>query len=1055
MRGILTCFLVMTTFSFQLIAQCVSLKEATLVVSDRYTSVTEFNGYLVLANEFGLVYRDLTNPSAPPLAQEAVPGEITEIIEHQGSLYLIAKNEGVYIYALGEGTEAAFPQKRAFFPLPGIQTGLVNGDRLVAVLEDRVALFRLLGKNQTVLLDEFPGKQSKVISSGNLLLLHLDNGPVTILPYSADGFGETSQKLTIDGADIFYGLEQLGDLVLVDAPTGVQWLAFDGAGQVSQKGFYYANANSDVVQGISADHDMLAMRFSDRIDLFKRNPDNRLIPAGSIALTFTQLAFTKQVPVGEKIYLLNTNPRSRDWSMRSYQVESETTLAGEVPAQFGDMVGAASLGGKVFFGTEDRIYLAPENNAQDEKPQLTFDLGEPLISFTNMSNFIVATTIAASSSSTRVTWLDQDESGALQVAYEELFTGAVEQLSPLGEQVAILQHQRKTDGEHYTIHVLTHSNGTWSKQDVEEVFPFQTQEPIRDLQLSSLGVTHHNGSIITVHGNLNNLNQRSTYQPQLNVPILQLASQSDHFWIESREGLQILEPRNQELLLKSKYDHWYNLVNRNNVLLARSSKDRLPSRFHLLELEASGLVQSQVAFSLSGDPLLINQSQNSIITVEKNAFSSFDINCPSQNFNYLIPFASGLEMELNTLGDGGDVITLSIFKEDGQIIGVQSLTPELIDQFNGQQLMEWLFDFNRDEAPFSFVLSASRPITPVISGYATNANSSRFAYTVPPWGNSELLVPHIPQNPAVWSTELFIRNFNESDDTSIILTTPNGERVASTVDSGATQIINVSQDNLVNSSPWARIFSENLDTRLSGFSLYQDLFDQQAAAVPMTSSGSDFLILPSLIGETRDGWWTGLVLANTNGQQVFIRALGYDDEGQILLDRIVEIEENKSLVVIGESWLDGLRKREEVKWLAISAEQPIVGMALFGDSNSNRLAGVPLKSEVGRELQFSGIRSSNAWETSIQVINTGNDRGLLGFMAFDGEGEEVALETREIPPKGLHDESIASLFPSLSATQRASIQAVRVTCTTFISGFMFREQTGANSLEAISPYIPQ
>lgn len=1053
MRGFFLFFLASISLMPSLLGQCISLKSASFLVSDRYTSVTEYNNYLVLVNEFGLIYRDLANPGAAPIYQESVPGEITHVFTKDDLLYLIARNEGLYVYDLPESS--AFPQKRAFYSVPGLQTAYVEGNRLFAALTDKVALFRLEGKDDTVLLDTWEGTQNRILASGNLLILHQENGPVTLLPFTSSDFGSSAKRLSLDGVDIFYGIYQQDDMLLVDSPSGIQWVRFNNDASVASNGYIYNNANSDIVQGLASNENMLTLRFSDRIDVRKRDLTGQWVSAGSIPLSFTQLGFSKLFLVANRIHLLNTNPRNRNWSLRSYTVDASTSQYGEVAANFGDIIGAATLGQRLFVATEGRVFEVTQTGQDAGSLRLVFELGEPLVNFSGTESHLVATTIADDTTSSRITWLEPFGTDQLQAIHEEQFTGAVETISSYGNQVAVLQHFRKTDGEHYLIHVVTpSSNGFWQNRQVEEIFPFQTPNPFRDLQLSDLGISHHDGNTITVRANIDQLRITQTYQPEIESPILKLASKSSHFWIETAQGLQVVMPGNGTLDLKSKYDHWFNLLNRNNFLLAQSSKDRLPSRFHLLQLEDSGIVQSQVAFSLSGDPLLVDPNQTSIVTIEKNAFNQFEMNCPPQNFNYLIPFAAGLEMEINTLGNEGDLITLSIFKEDGDIIGVQSLTPELLRQFNGSLLMEWLFDFNRDEAPFSFVLSSSRPLNPIISGFATAALSSRFAYTVPPWGTSELLVPHIPQNQAVWNTELFIRNFNESDDTSIVLSSPNGNSGLRPINNGGTQIINVSEDAITSAAPWAKIQSLNLDTRLSGFSLYQDAFHQQAASVPMSSTGSDFLILPNLIGTTRQGWWTGLVLANTNPQNIFIRALGYDQEGQILLDRIVEIESEKSLVVIAESWLEGLRKRDDIKWLAISAELPIVGMVLFGDGATHRLAGLQLSSDVSLELQFSGVRSSEEWESILQVTNIGNERGLLIFEAFDGEGEFVALETREIAPKGLHDESVLSLFPSLSVPQRADIQTVRVRCNTSIAGFMFRELFSANALEAVSPYAP-
>ena len=1053
MRGLCTSLIAAVLIFPQGMAQCVSLKEATFLVSDRYTATTEYRDYLVLANEFGLIYRSIEQPSLPPVHQEAVPGEITEILNNNDRLFLVARNEGVYIYATPENSQDAFPQKVAFFDIPEIQSAHVKGNNLFAVLADKVVYYRILDDSELVVVDEHQGEQNTALANTGLLFLHRNNGAVTVVPYTDQGFGQAAQTLQIDGETNFYGIYRQGELLILDTTAGVKWVAFNAAGQPLNQGFLYANADRDIVQGIATSDTMIALRFSDRIEIQLKEDNGQLVAKGTIPLSFTQLGFTKIFPVNNHIHLLNTDSRNRDWSLRSYTVDSGVRLVGEVAAQFGDIIGSAALQNYLYVGTEGRLYEAGKLGQPVTSLQEVYDLGQPLVDLIGTDSYIVAVTTPVNAPTTVLTWLSVDQNRTIRAVHQEQFTGSIEALTRMGDQVALLQHQRKTDGEHYAIQVISISgNGIWTQRKYEEIHPFQTPLPFRDLQLSPAGVTHHDGTSIVVHPDLNNLNFKETYQ--FSSDIRRLVAFQDQFWVETNAGLVLANPQNGTLSIEGNYDHWYDLIYLpDNLLLARSNKDRLPSRFHLLSLEDSGFVQSQVAFSMSGNPLLVNQSQTSIVAVEKNALNQFEMNCPPTNFNYLIPFASGLEMEINSLGQESDLITLTIFREDGQVIGVQSLSPEIISQLNGSELVQWLFDFNRDEDPFSFVLSASRPLTPVISGQANGSPDSRFAYTVPPWGTSELLVSHIPQNLAAWDTELFIRNFNEANDTSILLVPPKGNGTLLPSNAGGTQIVNVAEDSFSSFAPWARIISDNLETRLSGFSLYQDTFDRQAAAIPMVSAGSEFLILPNLIGETRQGWWTGLVLANTNGLPIFVRALGYGASGQILLDRIVQIGANATMVVLAESWLVDIRKREEVQWLAISAELPIVGMVLYGDSNTNRLSGLSLTSDFGPELQFSGIRSNDIWETDLQITNIGNDRGLLVFEAYDGEGIYMGLETREIPVKGIHGETVQSLFSSMPPRTRAKIQTVRVRCNTDIAGFMFRMDQESNSLEAASPWV--
>lgn len=1038
--------------------QCVSLKLDTPLISDRYVDVAQFGDQLILANSHGLVFKDLNALAEPSLAVEPIPGEVVQITENKGLLLVTARDTGVYIYVY-LGIEA-LPTRFAFYAIPNIQSAVLIGDHLFANVGDGVLFLRIDSRPKPQLIQKYDAPTRKIAADPSLLYIYREDGGVDILPYGTNGSFGPPKRLTLDGESVFYDFFLHGNDLVLDSLSGVRWVDLSPQGEILLHGFYHRNQGLDLVYDMAVEGNRLFLRFEERLDVYQINAGRSTQKTDSITLPFSEVGVTKIKPTPDYLHLLNIAPVSREWSLTSYQIENEQLkMAARLEENFDELSGAAIVKEHIYLSSNHGLYLATEleNTRNLAALPLARRFSGPILQIAGSDSLLLVATAESGTPFSRVYAFEVDDGGGLAEVYSARVRGMVRDLTQFQDQFAFTQFYRSTQGDHYAAFAVSPDGaGGFETRALSRIVPLKGANPFSNLQIGELGLVYHDSGTIRIHPELARIENSFGLQFAENDSISRLLTAQKHLWVETGNGLALFKVLDQIIEEVGIYPHWFDLLLlSNNVVLAKSRLDRIPSRFHLLSRESDSFLHSQVAFSTSTEPIFISATMDDLVIAEKTSLSLYQFLCPALDNLYLLPFLPDLELEINSILEEKDVISMTIYNAENQIIGIQNLNNDLIEAFNGKKIQDWLFDFDALESPSSIVLNGSRPLSPVLSGFADETPRSRFAYQVPAWGGPNLYVPHIPKDLTYWDTNLFVRNLEGSTAGEIKLANAAGEELVKTFPPNSTRQIHLEDGMFEEPTSWARLSTDDLEEVLGGFSLLREPLSSQAASVPLISKLSDFLLVPHLWGRSFPHGWTGLVLANPNDKPVILRAIGYNPSGDLIFDHSFSIDTFASMVVIVEQWLKNFPEGEQVQWLALASERPIMGMMLLGNYGNRSLGGLSLSGSAGKSLIYPGIRMADTWRTSLIITNLDLRENHLQVVAYSGFGKVVSSSTRTLGSRVSLLTNVGELFPGLDEDKLGSIQTIRVQGTGFMVGFSVRDMEGTASLEAIEAYAEE
>lgn len=1039
------------TWGIQLFSQCTPVFTDTPSISDRYVDAVQYRNQLVLANAHGLTIKDLARPEGDPLAVLPVPGEVTEIFMNGNRLFVTAQQAGLYAFTYQEGVE--FPVQTAYYPIPNLKSAAVNGHHVFADVEFELVHY-IIEDDELKEASRLNINPTKIIANEDLVLVHSSDSTLTAVPYSESGLS-IGRKLTVDGNSTFYDIHYNGDLVVLDALNGVKWLKLSDRGVILEQGFFFNNKEDDgVVFGSDISGDRLFIRFEDKLGLYIVNNQRQLTRTDTLNVPFSEIGSTRLIPGETDFHMLNLADYQREWSVEGYHITGgRASLTARVGAQFDELVGAVILSGQIYLATSRSLFIVRDTDDIRDFDSLTLarQFDGPIMDIAGSETYLFVATALAGSGQSRLDVFNVGDSGALLPAYSQLFSGQITGLTEYGGHAAFVQFTRTSQGDNYQPQVIVNDKGVFRSQALGSEVPLAKQNLYKDLQVSELGLTYHNNETIRVYSDITNLSQSFAFEPLSGEPVVNLVSHEGLLWIETASGLSIQEPNNRRADRVGFYPNWHNLdYLANKRVIVQNRMDRIPSHFHLLSLDENGGAFAQLSFSTSTRPVLITAYRDEVFLAEKTALNFFRFNCPDQENFYVLPFSENFELEISSLIDETDIVTMKIYNEANEVIGTQKLNRDTIDAHNGKLIGEWLIDFNSLETPAAISLNSSKTLAPVISGGGDEV-SGRFAYRAPALSGGAYYVPHVPRNLSVWSTDLYIRTVDEEDTAVFAMRDAAGDVVTRETPAGHTELVPI-VENTFNTSgtPWVALSGE-LGTYLSGFSVMRTTGSNQAAAVPFIQELSDFLIIPYLAGAHREGDWTGMVLANPHDQTIPVRLVGYNDQGEILVDRTEDIEPSSSMVTLAETWLKDFVRGDQVRWMAAFPQKPIMGMLLYG--NQDAFAGLPMTSRCGEQLLFSGIRSNSEWWSSVVITNMEAEETPVTIEAYDGFGNMVQTAEFTLSPKQTLRSDVQELFPGLTLKNRAGVQTLRVKNDHNLSGFIFRGKRNKATLEAVSALV--
>ncbi len=1047
-----------TTIAAQpVIAQCSSTRKQTFLVSDRYRDVARHGNHFLLANSYGLVGREIDATESTPAFLVPLSGDITQVVVEGDYVFAMAAGRGLHILHYLAG--ATTPTALAFVAIDGLSSVRVQGERVFAYANGKLTYYHFVPNGLSDQVDTVLNPMATLeldttqfFADQNLLFARLSDATVRIYQ-----IGDSSltflRGLTVNDSSAFYGLYKANHRIVVDGLDGITWLSMSPDGRITQSGSLYNNREGAIVLGSLAQGNHLFLRFTDRIEVSRIDGASR-VPLGEIPQQFEDIGHVAMVASDNYLHLLNQAPQRRDWSLSTFAISATVQPLYRLDALFEELSAGAST-----LSQPDHLYLASNRGIYqaDVDNQSSFRDQEPLVTvdgniedMVGSDSLLFVTAPVPGSGFTRIYIYTVETDGRFRELGRQQVSGSVSQLTQFGNNLAFLRHLRKTNEDLYEINVLYRNGSSFQLASLAETVPLGNANPFESLQIGDLGLVYLRDNRIWVFPQPTNLTQVN----QLNLPrpyhIDQLVALRGHYWVQTEVGLYLYAAENGSVREVGYYPHWRGLARlSNNLILAQNVLRQNPGSFHLLALEAGDLVNDRVDFSTTDDPLFIADMGENIIVGERASLNIFQFDCPTQSNVYLMPFLPDLELELNTTLDSSEVVTMVIYNAVGDIIGYQDLDPDLIELFNGRKLSAWLFDYNNLENPATFLLLASRPMSPVLSGYATSSARSRFAYRVPPFDGKDLFLPHFPKDPS-WTTKLVLRAYNSGQNATAQMLDPANHLVSiASFRTNSTLTQTVPSNSM---APWLRIHSETTGG-LAGFALFQDISSHRAAAVPLQVHPSNYLVLPYLSKQDAPGNWTGMVLANPQTSETFVRVISYNSQGQIQRDRSELLPPSSSLVVNAELWLAGLDSADDSRWLVVVADQPILGMSLYGNTRDSRLAGLELTGTTGESLLVAGIRTQDNWKTELRITNMDGIQATVTATALDGAGKSLGQIQLQVGPNQNVGKDVATLFTSIGTTDVRRIQNVRITSTNPLAVFAFRADTHNQSLEAYSALV--
>ena len=1043
-----------------LLGQCRSLPTDIHRLSDRYTQAVMRGDHLYLGNSRGLTIRDFSNNSTPVLAQIPLAGTITRVLPHNDGLLAIAAGEGVY--ELHPSAVDGLIRPERFHPIRHIQDIAVFGDAWFARTADEILLHRRGEDGELVLQDRRSSSYIRIEATAHYLFALLNDSPtVQLLSYGEDGFSDTS-TLRIDGVDIFYGFDKHEDFMVLDAFDGVRWLEIGADGSFIADGFLFDNSeNQEVVLNTEVEGDFLFLRFTERLDVFQIANRNTT-KSDSLLIPFGEFATTVPIPTGNHLAVLDTSLDNRLAIGTFYEIqEGRLVQVFRPPAQTGDITHAVK--------SKDTLFLAsgPELLATAEGLPSTLDNLTSVRTFPGLiqhltANEEIAMVVMARPSSTVSEGFIFDvlDDGRLSERTVLPFQGTVSGITQYGATIILSHFFRIGANTIHQINILNPDNAGNYLDALSLERQTNDANPFRDMEVSGNGLLYHNGLEITFHPNLDNPSVNVKFQP-FEGEILAMAVREDLVFLEDLSGLKVFRLTPNALTLTGEYPHWFALSSTGDQIIARNRRDQSPGQYHALTPMLFGdrvLITSPYAFKNSDQPLLITTFAGDVLSVGATILESFRFACPKEEYTYLLPHADDLELELGPYFQETDLALLNIYDKDFNLIGVQTLSADRLADLDGKKIQDWVVDYDARKNPVQLVLKSSRELAPIVSGFH-QSTKARFALRLQQLRGGPYYLPHIPRNDG-WLTTLHLQGLSNQGNIPLMLDNTAGFSQPETLDTQESHRILIQPNQLPGVASWLRLTPERPQDFFSGFTVMAELTSGQTAAVPLVEDLSDFLVVPLVLGNSGSATaWTGLVLANTHPRVVTVRAVGYDEGGQITLDTAFDLAPNQSFVTLAEDWLTQMisatATSTPVQWIALFPDTPIMGMLLYGDQSDGRMAGLPLNSRCGSELLFTGIREGGGWETRIALTNTETYRTRPLVEGFDEYGKVVASARFRLWGRSTVNMSLASFFPETPPEELKKIRALTVRSNRNLMGFSMRSQPEAAIFETYTALVTQ
>ncbi len=1037
--------LLLSTFNFAF-AQCDASRFGRALVSDRYVDAQLAGEVLVLANGHGLVFSRLNGASADVLAVEAIPGQTTGVYLDGNTLFVTSKGTGLFTYRFNEPGQPA--TREGFTAIDAITTAASFGQVLYVGREQRLEAYDLSRGLPYRLMDtvEMSGTIRKIRSDGQFVAVQFTDGKMEVVAF--DQMFQVPIVLNVQGHNAFYNFEITERHIVVDAPDGIRWVAINEDGSIGGSNFLIENRGANIVLGMALAGDLLYARFATDFVVYRLIGGQQANRVSSREIDLSEIRIPKMFAFGEELLLLNQS-KSRPWSLAWYQLRGSNLQQNAlIASRLDEITGVTTIGNWVFVAADRYLYYQSLDNGAELGPidaMTQFNIGESVVELVSDQAQLILTTSQAGNNAVSLRRIDF-ENGNLVERSSDSYIGSIRDLRHRNGRISFVQSFRDAIEDHYIAHVS--ASDLESDVMLTRDIPIGGPNPFQYFQTLNDRLAYYDGSQIVIHS-IHSIEQMQIVQLGADPPpIKSFAFLGDLGLIETESGILELALSGTSQSL-AEYDSWYDLtLSKSNHLFVQNRVYQVPGQFFLLDREEDGILSAQLDLLTSSSPKYLSFGESGLLAADDNSVDEYELLCPPLAYTYVIPYRDTYELDINTFLAANTVVQLVAYDTANQVVGRQLMDRDILGKLNRKRFADWFVDVNVKVTPDTFVLHSSQPLTPVVSGSIGGVNG-RFAYTVSPNTGSGLIFPHIANPAQGWTSEMHLRNTSQLSTTDVIILEPSGRTRLLAMTPGSTRVAELSS-TLESETRWISLLNQQLDTVIDGFARYRRADIDDLAVIPMIKEASEFLVIPHVIGQP-ETYWTGLALTNPNARPVRLRIIGYDQAGLIALDHDLSIEALGQFVVQLEDWLLEL-DREDVRWLTVVAELPIVGIEMFGSHDKKQLAGTSLSANSGTSLIYPGVRESEHESTEIVITNRDSRAEALTVEAYSSSGRRIAQSVIQIQSKERRSLKVSDLFGQLATIQLPDVHTILVSGNLDITGLVLWRGVQSEWLSVHSPY---
>lgn len=1032
-----------------LFGQCVGLLERSEFVSDRYTDAVLFQQHLILANDFGLVVRDLNSDSLPISSVTGVPGGVHSLAVLGEDLLAFAQGTGLYRYRW-QPTEASL-SLISFSPFPGATAFALGQQALLLFADHRLTAYSL--EDPSLVLATSPPLEGVVrrilpspggpATTGAALLLR-DDGSLLALASAADGFAP-ARPLTVFNESHFYDVLPYQDGFLLDAPVGLVFFRNPFADDSPAARLLVPNLGVQVVLGMACGSSRVFLRFSGRIQAFRMEND-LWIEEASGEFPLSEIRFPAMVVAGEDLFLLNRIPQQREWSLARLEVRGALLeKSQQLPSADDRVNGAARIGDVLFLALDRGIrYGLAQNSHLDFSAFETLNLGRPVLGLVANESLLyvfLGQTVDHPSLLQVYRW----QESRLQPHFSQELVGTISQWKVQHGFVGFSQFFRDAEQDHYLANALSFSPGALQPESyqLEIRRPIGSENPLQDLNLARGGFVFHDGSSL-YWAPFGQAQRRLTHDLEF-LPLRGLALRDEALLLENAQATHLYQLSGQALQHLAEFPRWHDLqVTANGILLARSDLYELGGILWVLEPQGDQLAPS-LRLDGSFAPSFVDQLGSVVVSSSDASVDLFRPDCPEFAFSYLFPFKESQFLEYNTHAEAGDLVRFSIFNSANRLIGTQLLDLYSLHHVQGQRMRESFLDFNALETPFRFTLQSSYPLQPVLSQQASHEPPG-FALRVPTLKSGRWFCPHVAELDAGWTTRVHFSSSSAQASLHVEFLDEEGRAFSLPLTTGYSYEQDLRQ-LFGRQVPYFQMQPQALGDSVAGYVVYGRQNAQGQAGSNLFQEPGEFFLLPHLSGDP--SWWTGLVLTNPNGHSVRVRLLGYDQAGSISVDRNFDLAAGERFTALLEEELHIFTQSLDVQWLTLVSEAAIFATGLIGHYQDASLASFELTTENHNQLIFSGVQQSAQRWVELVVVNREARSVSLTFSAYDANGKLLAETERLFNRRQKQLLTPAALFGGDDDLLR-KLATIEVESVADLTGLLLRGSLTSPQIDAIS-----